>query len=185
MSNQYYYFSASLPTISFDTRNAMPVEDFLKSCEEMLSPRDNLLVHSVLAKDKLVANNLVCQQWDHFEEGLRNELAFSRAKSFGKDPAKHVRSERVGDVEWEDLTARLMKEEDPLVAQKMLDTKRWQVLDDLELGHYFDLEKILIYGLKLQICERYQQILSDKGKENLEAYKNIKTKDKRPEPRDL
>jgi hypothetical protein len=50
-----------------------------------------------------------------------------------------------------------------LEAEKALDLERWQLLEELACGHYFDLDALLIYALKLLILERWAKInLADK-----------------------
>ena len=40
---------------------------------------------------------------------------------------------------------------------------RWSLLDDFEVGHYFDIERLIIYYLKLQILWRKQQFNREDG----------------------
>jgi len=53
----------------------------------------------------------------------------------------------------------------------VIDQAKWQKLDALVQGHFFDFEFILVYGIKLKILERYQEVGSDKGYENFEELK--------------
>jgi hypothetical protein len=45
-----------------------------------------------------------------------------------------------------------------LEAEKILDQARWNFLDALSFGHYFDFDYLLVYGLKLKILERWEKI---------------------------
>jgi len=44
-----------------------------------------------------------------------------------------------------------------------LDEIRWKALDELATGHYFDLEFLVTYTLKLRILERWEKIHSADG----------------------
>ena len=46
---------------------------------------------------------------------------------------------------------------------------RWDVLEDLELGHTFDLERLLVYAIKLQLLERKFAMDADRGEERVQA----------------
>ena len=65
------------------------------------------------------------------------------------------------------------KEENLLEGEMILDRFRWAFLNELELGHYYDLEFITIYGIKLTILERYHVLDSPAGEELFEQIKNI------------
>jgi hypothetical protein len=50
----------------------------------------------------------------------------------------------------------------------MLDEARWRMLEELCVGHYFDLDFLIIYALKLLILERWQRIRTADGGRLLE-----------------
>lgn len=45
-----------------------------------------------------------------------------------------------------------------LEAERMLDGERWCMLDELSLGHYFDIDFLIVYALKILILERWERI---------------------------
>jgi len=50
-------------------------------------------------------------------------------------------------------------------AEKSLDEARWKFLDELSFGHYFDLDILIVYVLKLLLLERWGKInTADKTK---------------------
>jgi hypothetical protein len=51
----------------------------------------------------------------------------------------------------------------PLDAEKALDETRWKALDELATGHYFDLDFLISYALKLRILERWEKIQGAEG----------------------
>jgi hypothetical protein len=52
----------------------------------------------------------------------------------------------------------------PLDAESVLNKARWEYLELLETGNYFNLSKLIIYFLKLQVLQRKMEIDKEKGK---------------------
>ena len=71
-------------------------------------------------------------------------------------------------------TAEIAREaaaqESPLAAEELLNRARWSFLDDLEVGCFFTIEKLIIYYLRLQILERKSLFNKEAG---TERYKSI------------
>jgi len=172
--SKYYYFVASLPTINFDSKSAMSVEDFLSSCDEMLSKKDGLIVRELIeSEEQRSLANQTCEVWTNFDNAFKNQMACCRAKKQGKDPMDYIRGNQPDDVELEEVTEDALKQENLLDAEKIIDKKRWQYMEDLEQYHFFDFANIIIYGLKLQILEKYKRVSSDEGKQVLEELKEL------------
>ena len=53
-----------------------------------------------------------------------------------------------------EIARHLLALDSPLAADEELDRLRWRFLEELAFGHYFDLETLVIYRLKLRILER-------------------------------
>ena len=81
------------------------------------------------------------------------------------------------DLLLEEKHAREAFEHDsPLAAEDILNWERWSYLEELELGHYFDTDKVLIYYLKLQLLTRIKSFNKEKGTEKFNnIIENIKT----------
>ena len=175
MSNKYYYLIASLPLLEFGMKPPLSSEDFLTECKKLLALQDYALVKKVLEPGDLTrpSNNKFLSQWMNFIQNFRNELAWIRSTEANKDPANYIRGQRIDDPNIVDLLAPAVEAEDPLSAEKLLDSARWQNLDELSQWHYFDLELLIVYAIKLKILERYQEIESPKGKELFAEYKKI------------
>lgn len=141
---------------------------FLMDCQRLLLPNDFNIVQKATLIDKDFQeeiNNDVLDSWRQFNRQLRNEIAWFRASEMGKEPLDYIRGDRYAESFLVDIVAQAAESSDPLIAERLLDDLRWQYLDDLVRGHYFDLEFLLIYALKLQILERYQIIKSSQGEE--------------------
>ena len=170
MKRQYYYTINSLPHLSFDRPLPISREEFFArtqselNTEEMETLRSVRLYQTEPEKESIS----VLEQWYNWERGLRNRFALLRATKLGLDPRTYVRQ---GDDD--ESAARLADEifqiESPIDAEQALDKARWDFLDELQTSHHFDLEKLIIYYLKLQLLERKSLFNEEKGRERLEA----------------
>lgn len=176
MSRTYYYFIASLPRIEFDGRLPVSLPDFLKSCDNLLEEKDFKLIEEILNNEEpaVKITNKILEAWTHFNSRLINELAWFRAERAGKDPASHVRGEKSKDPHLTAMIHQISQEANLLASERFLDQVRWKFLEELSFGQYFNMEFLIIYALKLKILARYEEIYSDKGKEQFEELKKVK-----------
>jgi len=54
--------------------------------------------------------------------------------------------------------------DNPLLVERRIDLARWEKLEELELQHYFDLQFLIVYYLKLQILNKWDSIRAEKGR---------------------
>lgn len=106
--------------------------------------------------------------WQRFERGLRNELVRLRAAKKGRDPADYVRRDEAGNDDSDrmgiaEAAREAYGEESPLSGEAALNRLRWAFLDELEVGHFFDLDRLIVYYLKLQILARKRMFSRDEG----------------------
>jgi hypothetical protein len=152
---QYYYLVASLPMLFFDSERPLELEAFLELCAEHLSRGDYRMVEtaSISLLERRRPSCAVLERWRTWETALRNELVRLRAKVRGADPERHLRES--GDIVAVTGIARgAFAQELPLAAELSLDRARWDYLDELEEGHFFDVEKVVVYHLRLQVLHR-------------------------------
>jgi hypothetical protein len=152
---QYYYLVASLPMLFFDSERPPSLEEFLTLCAEHLSPADLRMVEAagVSAEGPSGPTCALLERWRAWETALRNELVRLRAKAHGLDPERHLREgEEIVSVT--NIARSAFAQDLPLAAEQSLDRARWDFLDELEEGHYFDVEKVVAYHLRLQILSR-------------------------------
>ena len=64
----------------------------------------------------------------------------------------------------------MLKEGNPLDVEKKLLQLRWHFIDELEFGHYSDVDFFILYYLKLQILQRLWQFDKERGKEKFLTY---------------
>jgi hypothetical protein len=163
--SRYYYTVASLPMLFYDGDLPMSRSAFLEICGMELTANNHRLLESV-SIDRLNRTQPACdvlKAWHMWESGLRNELAGLRAQTKGWDVEKYIRegAEAFGVTQ----IVREATGVSPLEGEDVLNRARWSFLDELEVGHHFDIEKLMVYFLKLQILERKASFDKEKGTE--------------------
>ena len=173
MANQYYYAVSSLPMLFYDTEKPMTAGEFIECCETTVTEKDlQILKSAKIIPDNEIPGNTVLEKWNNWEKSLRNELVRMRAGKKGTDPEKYLKSSSLepGIIE----TAReAFNAQSPLEGEVVLNRARWDYLEMLEAGHFFDLGKLIIYYLQLQILHRKAQITRERGEP---AFKEIYSK---------
>lgn len=155
---EYYYLVSSLPMLEFGMKMPFPYSDFLKTCQEQLSTHDMETIKSASSS----------RGWKIFDTTLRNELARARASKREKDPTRYIRGE-YSDPYIAGPVQKIINQDSLIEAEMTLDRMRWEKIEELEKGHYFDISYLITYALKLQLLERWEQINSEGGIEILEG----------------
>ncbi len=92
---------------------------------------------------------------------LNDKLLKSSARDFGVDNDDLINA---------DAVFKALEIEDLLEQEKKLDTISWELLDESSFFHYFSLEKIFVFLIKLSIVERWMSLDKSKG---LELFKEL------------
>lgn len=160
MPNFYTYLISSLPMLHFNARAPFSFEKFLKTCEPFIPQLDLKILKSAAVDGEYNYENAhpFLKEWYNFDTDLRNELVKVRAAHKHLDVSKYLRHDRYVTPPIAHLAMNAHRSPSPLEAERMLDSARWEKLEELCFGHYFDLEFLLIYGLKLLILERWERI---------------------------
>ncbi|MCK9555063.1 DUF2764 domain-containing protein [bacterium] len=166
MNRNYYYLCASLPMLSFGTKPPMSNDQFLDYTARHLSGKDFFALNnsSLTPSEERKTTQKALETWKHFEISLRNELVNIRAKKLGKDGHAYFRGEYVPDPFIAAMVAEAAGEETPLEVEKRIDTARWEKLEEIEKQHFFDLHFLIIYFLKIQILNKWDNIKAEKGR---------------------
>ena len=173
MSTTYYYFGASLPLITFDSKLPFSIEDFLNDCERLLGRKDYQLVDDLLNSRAASSSHPVIAKIAQFELDLGNHIAQFRALKANKEPNDFIKGEFSDNHDIHQLIEEASNASDPLEGEKLISKARWNFYEALLTDQHFTLAYILIYGLKLKIVERYHNIGSPKGREIYEELKKI------------
>jgi len=165
MANKYYYLVASLPYLKLEEVPPLSKESFFQECEKWLSSTDLLALKKLDIDDFTMQphDSHVVEEWKQFDYRLRQELA-------------HLRKARKTSLQEKRslLTQAIMAEQTPLLMEKALARKRWEFIDEIELGHHFDFNLLQLYYLKLQLVERTALFKTEEGKNVFEHLCEVK-----------
>jgi len=168
MPSYFTYLISSLPMLHFGMKPPFSFKKFLEVCGSFIPESDSAILQNISLMPQNDFNNTqdTLRKWYDFETTLRNELVRFRSARKSIDPSKYLRLDTYSDsrVKW--IAHSAQKNPSMLEGEKMLDAKRWHFLDELSLRHYFDMDILIIYGLKLLILEKWHKIVTaDAGKE--------------------
>ena len=160
---QYYYLIASLPFLEFDIKPPILYRDFLVSSREQLNESDmKILKEATIEPSEDVKDVMsTLKEWNIFDITLRNEIARQRASKRSKEPEQYIRGENRQDPLLAQSAHWAVSQEAPIEAERFLDKIRWEKIEELARGHYFDMDFLITYALKLQILERWEKINSE------------------------
>ena len=151
MSGYYVYLISSLPMLQFGAKPPFSTEKFFSVCAELISPEDLEALKNSL-KDFGVG------RYHDFETALRNELVKIRAQRKHLDASRFLRRDGYADQWISHIAAGACRNPSVIGREKMLDLDRWRFLDELSIGHYFDIELLMIYARKLSILEKWERV---------------------------
>lgn len=161
MTNYYTYLIASLPYLQFGLRPPFSFEQFISLCARHIPETDIEILNaipSIVEKTVYEGAQPSLSRWHRHETILRNEWVKIRASHKHLDPLKYLRGEAAIDLYLMHLVMSAHRSPSILETEKILDEERWRFLDELTFGHYFDLDVLIIYALKLLILERWEKI---------------------------
>jgi len=156
VNRQYYYLISFLPALVFGTKTPLSFESFRQTCETHLSPKDNEILKKITANENNNAGlNRFYDEWHRWDLAIKKELGGLRAAKMSPD--NESRSfQSSPDRDTREIIYPILSANNPLEAEILLERARWKHLDEMELGIYFDFEKIISYALKLKIMERLE-----------------------------
>ena len=161
MPAYYTYLISSLPILNFSAKLPFSLENFFDKCRNLI-PDDELEVLRNLYGQNSYSSGAgqvgSLKEWVNFEVALRNELVRARASRKKIDPSKFLRLPDSPQAWISHIAMLAYRCTSILEAERILDQARWNFLEDLSQGHYFDFDYLLIYGLKLKILERWEAI---------------------------
>ncbi len=153
--DRYYYTLSSLPMLRLEMEKPLPLEELLRVARTELGERDYaiLLSATIHALESQEPADGTLKRWWNWERTLRNELVRLRAPRKGLDAERYVRPAdwQVGPAE---IAREALSQDTPLAAEDLLDRARWSFLGELEAAHFFDLGRLIVYYLRLQILHR-------------------------------
>ena len=166
MADYYPYLIASLPVLHFGTKPPFSFERFLELCRPFIPEKDFQSLTTLPQPEEYQEygkRQRSIRKWIEFDTSLRNELVRIRAGRRHVEPAPYLRPG--GYTGSSPASAAMAATITPSVpdAEKILDETRWKVLEELAMGHYFDLDVLITYAYKLLILQRWENIRSADG----------------------
>jgi hypothetical protein len=146
--------------LHFGAKPPFTFEDLLQTCRDLIPEKDFDIV-SLCANDAIWEQDVrqeTLKAWIAFEVGLRNELVKIRSSRRKIEPARYLRSGGSDDTELYHIAMNSHRILSLVESEKFLDQARWHRLDELVFGHYFDLDSLIVYALKLQILWRWDKV---------------------------
>ncbi len=170
MPRYYPYIAASLPLLSWGVLAPFSYDRFLQHCEGLL-PDEEYALLSALASEAVPGDISCCRgvlgKFNAFETALRNELVRLRAARLHREPQQYLRETSGSDVALAQAAAAAVRALSPLEAERSLDALRWECLEALGAGHFFDRDFLIVYALKLKIALRWKAVSAGLAQELL------------------
>jgi hypothetical protein len=162
MAGYYPYLISTLPMLHFGIKPPFSSEKFLEICRQFIPDADVEMIKKASINGEYAAAQIhpTLKKWQGFDASLRNELIKIRCLHKHISPEKYLRTDGYVPAYIIHLASTVHRTPDILEAEKLLDQGRWYFLDALSFGHYFDLDLLLIYALKLSILERWDKIMT-------------------------
>ena len=159
MPSSYPYLISSLPMLHFGAKPHFSLQSFIETCRDQIPDKDLDIVSRCLGETLLEENigQQTLRKWVIFEVGLRNELVKIRSSRKKIAPEKYLRSGGSQEPALYHIAMNSHRILSLVESEKFLDQERWRRLEELALGHYFDLDALIIYALKLQILWRWEK----------------------------
>ncbi len=165
MSNFYPYLISSLPMLYFLAKAPFSFDKFLKSCQDFI-PHGDFAIISKFSGPNTDSGKIIqptVKRWVEFDAQLRNELVKVRAVRRHVDPAKYLKPDICSTLSIAHIALAAQRSVSIIEGEKLLDYERWKFLDELAVGHYFDVDALVVYAYKLLILIRWENInLADK-----------------------
>lgn len=135
-------------------------ERFLEICESSLPESDIEILKSCkkIGHSHYDSAQPTLKKWHTFDTALRNALVKIRSTRKHKDPDKYLRRDGYQDPYITNLAMNVYKNPSILESEKILDEEKWRALDELQIGHYFDIDALVIYAHKLLILEKWARV---------------------------
>lgn len=185
MSNKYFSLLSSLPMLRMGEAPGISMDEFLSSCSVFIrGEKWDLLcrLNLVPQKNCSFAENTLAAEYYQWENALRNSIARLRAAKLGNNFEQFIRQETEFEISANRSAAAAYAMENPLERERVLDTERWNKIEELELGEIFSFDLVCAYCLKLQIVSKWSTRNQDQAKVNLEqAAGNVRTSGTEPE----
>jgi len=157
--------------LQFGMRAPFSWDDFLERCQRLIPSRDYAFIKGLPGPQQYseyTGEQDTLRRWIDFDTALRNELVKLRASSKHIAAAKYLQAQNYLNLSLAQLASSAQRNPALQDAEISLDRQRWAFLEELSLGHYFDLDFLIVYAYKLKILRRWEEVRRADKEELLE-----------------
>lgn len=169
MAGDLFYYLSTLPMLRWGEKPPLSYEDFLAGSREALGSEAAAWLAQVSLVPTAAPATALAVRWQEKETFMRNVLAELRASRRRQSAGPWLRP----TTELSSGDRKRIEDAMGLAAtwerEQALDQLRWQCLDDLGVGHVFDLTLLEIYALRLRLLEKQQSRQTEPGREAFAA----------------
>ena len=171
MASYYTYLISSLPMLHFGMKPPFTKQGFLETCSRLISGEDvkELCMAADTLKIYKECRNKLYSRWAEFEISLRNEIVRTISARRHTEAEKFIRPGGYRDVYFTHLVLAAHRAIPVIEGEKIIDKARWDFLEEASIGHYFDLDFLISYALKLNILHRWEKIRSSEKQKLLDS----------------
>lgn len=124
--------------------------------------------------------NEFIRNWFTFERNLNNILTAAQCRNYSTEITGQLIGENeitekllksnardfglTDEMEYVDRIIKAAEETDLLEQERKIDLLKWEVLDSESFFHYFTIEKLFVFLIKLSLVERWMQLDKETGK---------------------
>jgi len=163
----HYYTLAALETIRLGEKLPISEEYFLQFAEDTIDAKS----YQILQKSRWGLTEPTgfsfADRILSWEKELRLELAKARILKLPFDTPLNLQGSD-GSYNLLEQVRTVMALDSPLDAERYLDQLRWNFLEEIGARHYFDLEALVVYYLKLQLALRREKLKEEPGRDSFE-----------------
>ena len=169
----YYYLVATLPMLRYDGQSPFDTASFLEQCKNQVSARDYQTIASALSGRG--SSHPFLKKWQQFASMVKKELNDQRSKKLNlSSPA--YRNDGEKEFRIAETVRQALSNANVLEAELSLLALKWNYLDEISALHYFDVEALLCYAVKLQLLERKSLFTKEEGNAEFKRlFSNLQT----------
>ncbi len=169
------YLVAQLPALVFGAAPPLGVAEFGGLARRFLPAGDADFLDRIRLlppadekeRREAAAGSAVLSDFYGWETELRNEWTRLRAPKLGRDAAPDLRP-AAPEYSARAVARAALAAATPLEGEILLERGRWDRIDALRAGHFFDLENLVAYGLQLRILHHQAAFVLDRGARTFE-----------------
>ena len=164
---KHYYTLAALETIRLGEKIPISEEHFLQFAEDTIDAKS----YQILLKSRWGQTDPTgfsfADRILSWEKELRLELAKARSLKLPFDVSSNLPASE-GRYNLLEQVRAAMSLDSPLEAERYLEQLRWSFIESMGACHFFDLEALVVYYLKLQLALRQEKFLEELGRDSFE-----------------